>query len=218
MSAVLLFILSFPDATAEREISGYICISAAVLAIGIIDRLGYDFLIMHDEIPLQYNIFISTIGNVNFWAGYLSIIIPFFMLAVLFTKNRFARFFIYLLFACSIFQSVYHADKYDLHRNWHCSIICCMVFTLQSQSSEKIFAINGILFAIAGGIAEVLWKHPCTPRAIDTDSVSKLLFGTPSVSGSGYSWNSNHFAVPAGDGFSRKNTDKDGYMCGACVE
>lgn len=51
--------------------------TAAVLAIGIIDRLGYDFLIMHDEIPLQYNIFISTIGNVNFWAGYLSIIIPF---------------------------------------------------------------------------------------------------------------------------------------------
>ena len=40
-------------------------------------------------------------------------------------------------FACGIFQSVYHADKYDLHRNWHCSIICCMVFTLQSQSSEK---------------------------------------------------------------------------------
>ena len=28
LSAVLLFILSFPDATAEREISGYICISA----------------------------------------------------------------------------------------------------------------------------------------------------------------------------------------------
>ena len=45
--------------------------SFAVLMIGIIDRLGYDFLIMHDEIPLQYEIFISTIGNVNFWSGYL---------------------------------------------------------------------------------------------------------------------------------------------------
>ena len=78
--------------------------AAAVLAIGIIDRLGYDFLIMHDEIPLQYNIFISTIGNVNFWAGYLSIIIPFFMLAVLFTKNRFARFFIYLLLLAAYFS------------------------------------------------------------------------------------------------------------------
>ena len=51
--------------------------TAAVLTIGIIDRLGYDFLVMHDEIPLQYNIFISTIGNVNFWAGYLSMLIPF---------------------------------------------------------------------------------------------------------------------------------------------
>ena len=28
-------------------------------------------------------------------------------------------------FACSIFQSVYHADKYVLHRNLLCSIICC---------------------------------------------------------------------------------------------
>lgn len=78
--------------------------TAAVLAIGIIDRLGYDFLIMHDEIPLQYNIFISTIGNVNFWAGYLSIIIPFFMLASLFTKNWFARFFIYLLLLAAYFS------------------------------------------------------------------------------------------------------------------
>lgn len=49
-----------------------------------------------------------------------------------------------------------------------------MVFTLQSQSSENL-AINGILFAIAGGIAEFLWRNPCTPRAIDTDSVSRLL-------------------------------------------
>lgn len=147
--------------------------TAAVLAIGIIDRLGYDFLIMHDEIPLQYNIFISTIGNVNFWAGYLSIIIPFLCWHRCLRKTGLHGFYL-SAFACGIFQSVYHADKYDLHRNWHCSIICCMVFTLQSQSSENL-AINGILFAIAGGIAEVLWKHPCTPRAIDTDSVSKLL-------------------------------------------
>lgn len=148
--------------------------TAAVLAIGIIDRLGYDFLIMHDEIPLQYNIFISTIGNVNFWAGYLSIIIPFFMLASLFTKNRFARFFIYLLLLAAYF-SLFITLTNTTYIGIGIAALFVVWYSLCKVNRLKNLAINGILFAIAGGIAEVLWKHPCTPRAIDTDSVSKLL-------------------------------------------
>ena len=148
--------------------------TAAVLAIGIIDRLGYDFLIMHDEIPLQYNIFISTIGNVNFWAGYLSMLIPFFMLAVLFTKNRFARFFIYLFLLAAYF-SLFITLTNTTYIGVGIATLFIVWYSLCNVKRLKNLAVNGILFAIAGGIAEFLWRNPCTPRAIDTDSVSHLL-------------------------------------------
>lgn len=81
--------------------------SFAVLMIGGIDRLGYDFLIMHDEIPLLYEIIISTIGNVNFWSGYLAMLVPIFMVAPVFMKSRITRCFSYMFvlvvyFSCFI--------------------------------------------------------------------------------------------------------------------
>lgn len=148
--------------------------TAAVLTIGIIDRLGYDFLVMHDEIPLQYNIFISTIGNVNFWAGYLSMLIPFFMLAVLFTKNRFAKFFIYLFLLAAYF-SLFITLTNTTYIGVGIATLFIVWYSLCDVKRLKNLAVNGILFAIAGGIAEFLWRNPCTPRPIDTDSVSRLL-------------------------------------------
>ena len=68
--SVLVYFVISRCYTGKSDIWVYLYLgSFVVLAIGVIDRLGYDFLIMHDEIPLQYNIFISTIGNVNFWAA-----------------------------------------------------------------------------------------------------------------------------------------------------
>lgn len=110
--------------------------TAAVLVIGIIDRLGYDFLVMHDEIPLQYNIFISTIGNVNFWAGYLSMLIPFSCWQCCLRKPVCTVFHLSVS-ACCIFQSVYYTDQHYLHRRRHCHIIHCVVFALQCKTTEK---------------------------------------------------------------------------------
>ena len=104
----------------------------------------------------------------------MSIIIPFFMLAVLFTKNRFARFFIYLLLLAAYF-SLFITLTNTTYIGIGIAALFVVWYSLCKVNRLKNLAINGILFAIAGGIAEVLWKHPCTPRAIDTDSVSKLL-------------------------------------------
>mgnify|MGYP000273209067 CR=1 FL=1 len=145
-----------------------------MLAIGIIDRLGYDFLIMHDEIPLQYNIFISTIGNVNFWAGYLSIIIRFSCWQCCLRKTGFARFFIYLLLLAAYF-SLFITLTNTTYIGIGIAALFVVWYSLCKVNRLKNLAINGILFAIAGGIAEFLWRNPCTPRAIDTDSVSRLL-------------------------------------------
>lgn len=146
----------------------------AVLAIGIIDRLGYDFLVMHDEIPLQYNIFISTIGNVNFWAAYLSILVPFFMLAPIFCKGRFSRGCIYLFLLAAYF-SLYITLTNTTYIGIGCAGLFIIYFSLKDMKRLKNLAMNGILFTLAGVIAEMLWKNPITPRPIDTDSITLLL-------------------------------------------
>ncbi len=103
--SVLVYFVISRCYTGKSDIWVYLYLgSFVVLAIGVIDRLGYDFLIMHDEIPLQYNIFISTIGNVNFWAAYLSMIVPFFMLATIFTRSRVRRACIYFFLLVAYFS------------------------------------------------------------------------------------------------------------------
>ena len=146
----------------------------AVLVIGVIDRLGYDFLVMHDEIPLQYNIFISTIGNVNFWAAYLSIVIPFFILLPGFIQGVFKKLCIYLLLLVAYFSLFI-----TLTNTTYLGIGVAMLFviwhSLRKASRLNNLAINGILFTIAGVAADILWRHPCTPRPIDTDSITLML-------------------------------------------
>lgn len=148
--------------------------SAAVLAIGIIDRLGFDFLVMHDEIPLQYNIFISTIGNVNFWSAYLSMIIPFFMLVPIFVKSRVKNFFVYLYLLAAYFSMFI-----TLTNTTYLGIGIAGLFIIWYSFGDVVrlpnLAINGVLFSIAGVLAEFLWKNPYTPRPIDLDTVSFVL-------------------------------------------
>ena len=148
--------------------------SFAVLMIGIIDRLGYDFLIMHDEIPLQYEIFISTIGNVNFWSGYLSMLVPIFALAPIFMKSRITRFFSYIYVFAAYFSCFI-----TLSNTTYIGIGCGMAYivycSLRDRNHLKNLGANMILFMLAGMLANIFWKRQITPRAIDTDTISLLL-------------------------------------------
>ena len=149
--------------------------SFAVLAIGIIDRLGYDFLIMHDEIPLQYNIFISTIGNVSFWAAYLSMLIPFFILLPVAVPGRWKSFFIYLYLLAAYF-SLFITFTNTTYLG--VGVAGLFIFWYSFAKVERLtnLAINGILFSIAGAVAEFLWKHPdYLLRPVDTDNVTWVL-------------------------------------------
>lgn len=148
--------------------------SFAVVTIGVIDRLGYDFLIMHDEIPLQYNIFISTIGNVNFWSAFLSMVVPFFILAPLFIKSRFHQFLIYL-FLMAAYVSLFITLTNTTYVGIGVALLFIVYFSLRRVSRIKNLAVNGILFSIAGTAAEALWKNPIVPREIDTDTISLVL-------------------------------------------
>lgn len=148
--------------------------SFAVLMIGVIDRLGYDFLVMHDEIPLQYEIFISTIGNVNFWSGYLAMLVPVFAIAPLFMKSRLTRCGSYLFVLAAYFSCFI-----TLANTTYIGIGCGMVYVVydawKDKSRIKNLAVNMVLFMIAGMAASIFWKRQMTPRAIDTDTISLLL-------------------------------------------
>lgn len=173
--SILVYFVISRCYTGKSDIWVYLYLgSFAVLAIGVIDRLGYDFLIMHDEIPLQYNIFISTIGNVNFWAAYLSIIVPFFMLATIFTRSRVRRACIYLFLLVAYF-SLFITLTNTTYIGIGIAALFVVWYSFQKVIRLKNLAINGILFSVAGMVAEFLWKHPYTPRTIDTDTVSLIL-------------------------------------------
>lgn len=55
------------------------------------------------------------------------------------------------------------------------AVLFVVWYSFQKVIRLKNFAINGILFSVAGMVAEFLWKHPYTPRTIDTDTVSLIL-------------------------------------------
>lgn len=148
--------------------------SFAVLMIGIIDRLGYDFLIMHDEIPLQYEIFISTIGNVNFWSGYLAMLVPIFSFAPVFMKSRVTRCFSYL-FVLAAYFSCFITLANTTYIGIGCGMIYIVYCSLKDKNRLKNLAVNMILFMLAGMAASIFWKRQITPRAIDTDTISLLL-------------------------------------------
>lgn len=174
ISALVYFVIS-RCYTGKKDIWVYLYLgSFAVLLIGVIDRLGYDFLVMHDEIPLQYNIFISTIGNVNFWAGYLSLIVPFFMVAPLFFKHVGSRFFTYIFLLVAYF-SMFITLTNTTYIGIGIGALFVVWYSLRDVKRLKNLAANGILFSIAGAVAEFLWRKPCTPRPIDMDSVTSLL-------------------------------------------
>lgn len=174
LGTVVYFILS-RCYRGKNDIWAYFYIGAlAVILIGVIDRLGYDFLVMHDEIPLQYEIFISTIGNVNFYAGFLSMVVPFFALAPLFMKSRINRILSYLLLLAA-YLCMFITLANTTYIGVGIAMLFVVYFSLLDTKRLKNLAINAIVFMLSGMIADYLWKHPVTPRAIDTDTVSLLL-------------------------------------------
>ena len=175
LSVVIYFVIS-RCYSGKGDIWAYLYFgSFAVLAIGIIDRLGYDFLVMHDEIPLQYNIFISTIGNVGFWASYLSMMIPFFMLLPVVVQSRWKSFFIYLYLLAAYF-SLFITLTNTTYLGVGVASLFIICYSLAKVERLPNLAINGILFSVAGAVAEFLWKHPSyLLRPIDTDDVSWVL-------------------------------------------
>lgn len=148
--------------------------SFAVLMIGVIDRLGYDFLIMHDEIPLQYEIFISTIGNVNFWSGYVAMLVPIFAIAPVFMKSRITRCFSYL-FVLAAYFSCFITLANTTYIGIGCGMAYVVYYSLKDKNRIKNLAVNMVLFMIAGMIANLFWKKQLTPRAIDIDTISLIL-------------------------------------------
>ena len=130
---------------------------------------------MHDEIPLQYNIFISTIGNVGFWASYLSMLIPFFMLLPVVVQSRWKSFFIYLYLLAAYF-SLFITLTNTTYLGVGVASLFIIWYSLAKVERLPNLAINGILFSVAGAVAEFLWKHPSyLLRPIDTDDVSWVL-------------------------------------------
>lgn len=173
--SILIYFIISRCYSGKSDIWVYLYIGTlAVLVIGVIDRLGYDFLVMHDEIPLQYEIFISTIGNVNFWAAYLSMVVPFFMVASGIVRSGWKKLGIYLFLLVAYF-SLFITLTNTTYLGIGVAALYIIWYSLRKVKRLTNLAINGILFTVAGVVAEYLWRNPCTPRTIDTDTVTLML-------------------------------------------
>ncbi len=177
IGVVLYFIIS-RFFSGKPDVWAYLLIgSLAVIVIGIMDRFGNDFLIMHDEIPLSWNIFISTIGNVNFWGAFLSVIVPFFMLAPIYFKSRGNRFITYLFLGVAYF-SLFVVFTNTTFLGIGMAMLFIVWYSLKDMKRLKNLAAEGIIFSFAGAVAEYLWKNPdAFARPMDTDTVSEILMG-----------------------------------------
>ncbi|MCR5546577.1 MAG: hypothetical protein K6F30_08915, partial [Lachnospiraceae bacterium] len=175
IGVVLYFIIS-RFFSGKADVWAYLLLgSLAVIVIGILDRFGNDFLVMHDEIPYSWNIFISTIGNVNFWAAFLSMIIPFFMLVPIFLKSRGYRVLVYLFLGVSYF-SLFIVLTNTSYIGIGTALLFIVWYSLKDMKRLKNLAFEGIVFSFVGAIAEYLWKNPNTfARPMDVDTISYVL-------------------------------------------
>lgn len=148
--------------------------SFAAVLLGVLDRLGYDILLMHKEIERQYALFISTIGNVNIWSGYLSLLVPFYALAPLFLKNRYSRLAAYL-FVYMAYFSCFITYSDTCYIGIGTGMLYGVYYSLRKKFRMKNLSVNMILFAVAGLTADILRAARLTPRAIDVDQISQIL-------------------------------------------
>jgi hypothetical protein len=78
-------------------------VNFVIYIFGIFHSMGIDVLSLHEHItPKQYYWYISTIGNLNWYVGYLCLLVPLFFVFFLSAQSNFTRniCFIFLIFSC----------------------------------------------------------------------------------------------------------------------
>ena len=121
-----------------------------VMIIGILNDLWIDPLGISEDVDYFWrNTFTSTIGNVNQFGAYLSIVIPFMSLAFVCVKKMvFKVFAACVLIPCYMALFLTHAD--GMYAGVGIGMLFVFFFSLRESKRYLSFLINGVMFGVAG--------------------------------------------------------------------
>ncbi len=145
-----------------------------VMILGILNDLWIDPLgIMADVDQYWKDAFSSTIGNVNQFSGYLSIVIPVMALLFVSSTNGFKKAFaVIVLFFCYLNMFLTHAD--GIYVGVGFGYLFLIAYCLRDRARFMGLLINGIIFGISGFAAQVIVLY--RPE-IRLDDISPVLMG-----------------------------------------
>lgn len=148
--------------------------AVAVMILGVLNDLWIDPLgIMANVDKYWKDSFTSTIGNIDQFSGYLSIVIPVMAMVFVSSTNGFKRAFaVIVLFFCYLNVFLTHAD--GIYVGVGFSFLFLIAYCLRNRSRFMGLLINGIIFGISGFAAQVVVLY--RPE-IRLDDISPILMG-----------------------------------------
>lgn len=154
----------------------FVLIGAAflVMLFGILNDFWLDPLSMTERVNIYWrDTFTSTIGNVNQFAAYLSILVPFIsMFFVCETQPFYKTIAAIVLFPCYLNLFLTHAD--GIYIGVGIGMLAVLLYSLQSPARYLSFLLNGVWFGVAGWVTTILLQ--LFPK-IAMDDVSPILLG-----------------------------------------
>jgi hypothetical protein len=151
----------------EKKDWGYLMLGGfLVMLLGFLNGMSIDPLSMHAKlIESELFEYISTIGNVNSYAGYLSLLIPVVMVLFLHTTSR-AGFVTESAFLTLGFANMFMSNSDGTYLGVGISFLFLIYYVLRRQKLYQRFLLAVIYFGIAGGIVRLIeckWTRDVVP-------------------------------------------------------
>lgn len=171
---VIYFIISRTFNTKKMDIWVFLYFGGgAVIVFSFLDRLGIDVMGMFVSVLWEYDIFTSTIGNVDFYATFVSLILPIFMIFPLNTSKKYVKLSVYALIYIG-FVNMYIILANAIFLGVGAAMLFVVYYSLLDYRRLKNLGIIGVLFSLAGyttRVIDVKWPF----RSVDRDAVVAMI-------------------------------------------
>lgn len=172
--AVIYFFISRNFNTYRYDVFVYMYFGTiAIVLFSILDRLGIDTLDMFSEVVWEYDIFTSTIGNMDVYAGIFSLFLPVFMMMGMSVRNRFYKLCVYILVYLG-FVNMNIVLTNTIYCGVGMAIIFVIYYSLLDYNRLKNLFAMGLMFSFAGFTVKVLDEN-WTIRPLDHDSFALII-------------------------------------------